>query len=966
MSHGYTGKIVITIILFIFPFTDAQARQTADTKLRTEVSRFGITWTFDRPARSGQFINGDWWVVGPVTIVKVTPRPGPVSGEETMDLPVNRWGDTGLQDNKEMRNGSMVIMEPGNRQAYDSRGRTFDDDLSINFPYELPAERSLISSVSHTDLPNRVMHHELMWDSEQYSRNVMKTAAVLTSLSEVPPADAFRPSYTGSDKRLFRAGALQWDRLMNLPLPPETDSPSWEQFERYFERPWLDHLNGSWAGQQLLPIENQPAYGREFARMVSIASLMLHLDAPQDRKRALLIGLVQYGIDLRGIAETGGNWNEGGGHTSGRKWPILFAGLMLGEEYFADMPGSAIFHEDVQTYYGRGWDGQTALWQMIIHHGRRKPYEHIHPDEWENYDDGWATTSESYRVCCNARAWVGTALVSQLMEAKRLWNHDAFFDNVERWMRQEGSTFDPFVDAMWHQYRPEVPRQPDGDTHRKWVRIDGVDQWVPNEKPLAHQPMPDPDVYVKDVLANPMLTQTTGELFAWHARGAANDLVAAYEAYRDPRWLEAAERYFTFLTGELQTDPDGYQGWIGQTIWGETGRAPGDEPYRADALVGDAILLAPIVRFAEIVLSDPDLERRFGDRAREYVELAEHIGWEKWNHRATYYRDAAGYGSYKMHDYLIEAATWQWKYRENGDRRRSDNLNKHHSMGLVLLRLYRITGKEPYRERVVEIFSRAKNLFRLLPDERLTWNFWMPHGPHDLREDGSMRSWAAVHPNRSGYQSGEVGRFIELYDSGLVFDREDLQRMINTNRWMYRGEGKWQSSDGSTDAGQLWSSLARFDDWIFEQAAAGVAGSEGDRGRIRQAYFRAVEEANRGWARRFMQDGETAEVYDFAPRPGKNLSMTMIIPNRFSPASGESVRMVTQSRAADALRIELMDAAGVRVLGVIHESDTPGSTHYLAPEWDGTNPATGAKQPGEYQIRWTLGDEQRMEQVWVQ
>ncbi|MEX0779473.1 MAG: hypothetical protein WD491_14575 [Balneolales bacterium] len=502
---SYYIKVIIfinIIILFLLMGCDRNRETRVDTvDYRTEVSQFGITWTFDKPAKTGQFVNGDWWVVGPVKIVEVTPKPGPVTMDEDADLPVNRWGDTGLQDNNDMRNGSMVVLKPGSSQAYDSRGRSYSEDLSIHFPFDLQAEQSLISSISHDTIPNQVMHHELMWGNERHSRNVMRTAAILTSLSEEPPADAFRPTYIGDEKRIFRAGELQWDRLMNLPKPEGDVVPSWEQFERYLKRPWLDHLNGSWLGQQLLPNENQPAYGREFARIVSIASLMLHLDEPQDRKRELLINLVQYGIDLRGIAETGGDWNEGGGHTSGRKWPILFAGLMLDDDHFFDMPESALFHEDVQTYYGEGWHGQTALWQMVIHHGRRKPYEHIHPDEWEDYDDGWANTSEGYRVCCNAAAWVGTALSSQLMEAKSIWNHDAFYDNVERWMRQddpyaeqrgdrqrhenEGSSMDAFVDEMWHQYRSKVPEQPGGDTHRKWVRKDGVDQWVPNQKPAS-------------------------------------------------------------------------------------------------------------------------------------------------------------------------------------------------------------------------------------------------------------------------------------------------------------------------------------------------------------------------------------------------------------------------------------------------------------------------------------------------
>ena len=40
---------------------------------RAEVSQYGITWTFDEPRRVGRFVNGDWWVMGPVTVVRVTP-----------------------------------------------------------------------------------------------------------------------------------------------------------------------------------------------------------------------------------------------------------------------------------------------------------------------------------------------------------------------------------------------------------------------------------------------------------------------------------------------------------------------------------------------------------------------------------------------------------------------------------------------------------------------------------------------------------------------------------------------------------------------------------------------------------------------------------------------------------------------------------------------------------------------------
>jgi hypothetical protein len=55
------------------------------------------------------------------------------------------------------------------------------------------------------------------------------------------------------------------------------------------------------------------------------------LDVPQKTKEKLTIEMIQRGIDLYGLAMAGGSWNVGGGHSSGRKWPILFASIMLND-----------------------------------------------------------------------------------------------------------------------------------------------------------------------------------------------------------------------------------------------------------------------------------------------------------------------------------------------------------------------------------------------------------------------------------------------------------------------------------------------------------------------------------------------------------------------------------------------------------------------------------------------------------
>ena len=493
--HKKKASIHISIFLLFLLMgcnKTQQAYETADADYRTEVSQYGITWTFDKPAKTGQFITGDWWVQGPVTIVKITPAPGPVHYEK-LDLKVNRWNDTSLKEDTTLRNGSMIVLKVGHKQSYDSRAAAFSEKDIIKLPLELSPNLSLISSISNPTLPVDHFAKNIMWDAEKKSENVMKAAAVLTCVKEIPPKDAFRPPYVGTEKSFFRANNIRWDLLPKL--APEGEVPSWEEFERYFQRPWIDHLM-SWSQQQLVPNENGPNYGREHARLVSIASVMVSLDVPKEKKEKLTIELIQRGIDLYGLAMVGGYWNEGGGHSSGRKWPILFASIMLDDPKIAQLPETAFFQEDTQTYYGEGWFGQTALWQMIQHHGKRATYEEKPPEEWEK----WDKTSESYRNCCNAAAWVGTGLTARYMKAIKLWNHDAHFDYIERWMREddpyasargnhprpksETTTFDPFVTEMWKAHRKNAPEQEMAGNNRKWVWQGDKGAWIPNPKPV--------------------------------------------------------------------------------------------------------------------------------------------------------------------------------------------------------------------------------------------------------------------------------------------------------------------------------------------------------------------------------------------------------------------------------------------------------------------------------------------------
>ncbi len=414
--------------------------------LAPSVTQFGITWTFDQDYLVGQFANGDWWVVGPVTIVDIDPK-------------------SELELNGRVKNGSMVNPSPrqgpnGMTQGYDSEtygkyALPINFNLALNMalavspasPLVLQPHSSLVSTISK---------------AEPGLRPQIDSAAVLTVL-DAPPADgSFRPPYCGSDKTiLFNKSQLNWSLLARLAPVPST--PSWAQVESWFERPWIDHVP-LWTGRYIHPAQNMPDYGREITDNVSVAALMLHLDVPDTQKETLLVRFVQLGIDLWGVLQDGGSWRPSAGHLNGRKWPILFAGLMLGD---AGMSGLGFrpfeFSEDGQTFYVQ----ETPPGSGVYNHGYGGyGPQHLGMPEWgqehaldpSSDDVGWFAP---YRLCCTGNTWWGELLAAYIMGAKPLWGHDALFDYQDRFLdvnRRLSITdwrlsWRDFYLEMWDTYR---------------------------------------------------------------------------------------------------------------------------------------------------------------------------------------------------------------------------------------------------------------------------------------------------------------------------------------------------------------------------------------------------------------------------------------------------------------------------------------------------------------------------------
>ena len=295
------------------------------TGATNSITSNGITWTLLSPAPAGTYINGDPWVVGPVTVTTIT---------NSLNSPLftPRLG----------QNGSMVNPNGSTKQGYDESLSNYKESLNAGLPNGLPvsadnplklqANTSLISMVSW------------LWDSESGAepgapvsgsglRPYTRSGAVLTVLSSTPPKYSFRPAYAGNNKTVqFQLNDLDLNQLNTL--PPPTNTPALPELEDSISRTWFDHL-GNWQGALLHPSENMPNYGREIGCIMVQAALMLQLDFNQlperPSKEKLLIGLIQFGIDSNGVADAGGGFTADGGHMHGRKMPILFAGLLLND-----------------------------------------------------------------------------------------------------------------------------------------------------------------------------------------------------------------------------------------------------------------------------------------------------------------------------------------------------------------------------------------------------------------------------------------------------------------------------------------------------------------------------------------------------------------------------------------------------------------------------------------------------------
>ncbi|MGV8879260.1 MAG: hypothetical protein ACOH2A_09530 [Sphingobacteriaceae bacterium] len=456
-----------------------------------------------------------------------------------------------------------------------------------------------------------------------------------------------------------------------------------------------------------------------------------------------------------------------------------------------------------------------------------------------------------------------------------------------------------------------------------------------------------------------------GEGFCWNARYGMDEFIENFRLTQNTAWLDAGFKYCDFLIGQLDTDPEGYKGWIGPYQY--------DDKYWQDALVGDAILFSGILDFSVLVLEDKGLKQKYGDKANAYVQNAERNFAEKWDKRGTWYDDGP-YGAYTGFQKFIDPGKPDvWITEADVNRAGvSHPFNKQMDAGQVFLRLYRITGNQHYKDRAQKIFFTVKSHMQYF-DDHYCWNYFEPLTPADVDlNKKETRHGVWVHPWRSGYQAGEVEKIVEAYHYGIVFDETDIKRIINTNLQVMwnkdkihprfinsnglgadndtTGIGAFKAAYGHSsvtkNAGELWTGLLDFDQTIRDLYE--LRFKKGDHPIERMRYEETVLNSPPGFKRKYARGKVTVPKIAFTA--SRELSMVTILPHLIN--NKEKSIIICQSRKHGDLQIDLYTKSGKPVTNLFKGKIEEG---LFMITWDGQDAAKRAINKGDYQIRWTIG-----------
>ena len=332
---------------------------------------------------------------------------------------------------------------------------------------------------------------------------------------------------------------------------------------------------------------------------------------------------------------------------------------------------------------------------------------------------------------------------------------------------------------------------------------------------------------ILDDARNRYCDREMGEEIGWLISPFLSGFYYGYLATHRRKWVDLLVDWADAWIQRGVKEPDGYTGWP-KADGASTSVMPG---FYTDNVLGEAMALRPVVLMADTILKTPALKEKYGRKAEGYIRLAEQV-FAKWDQRGCW-REVKGGGLWVVAPFGIDRNAGEkpmlrqtGKWTEGYQRRNTDGFslpaNKQNFVALWLLAMHDVTQKPRYRELAEKWWRLMKLRMRLQQGGKFfVWNYWDPVGPWDYKPDGSPKHWVGVHPN-GGYYAADVEGIVAAYEHGLVFGKEDIRRLIATNRdfmWNQQVKGaRFQRIDGGKpdprwkgSPGVLWTALVPHD-----------------------------------------------------------------------------------------------------------------------------------------------------------